>query len=348
MVECERIERREKYEIRVWHGKKQAENDSIHYSLLTFHRFMSTWVNIKRVARYGLIGFIRNGFVSLAAVLIMIITLGMVAALMIGNAALSSTLHDLTEKVDVSVYFKTNASEKSIMGMKRSLEALPEVASVGYVSAEQALSAFRERHRSDQLTLQALDELGENPFGASLEVRAKETSQYETIAKYLDTEQNSGSEIGSLIDKVNFYQNKTAIDRLTSVIDASSRLGWGIALVLVVASLLISFNTIRLAIYTARDEIGVMNIVGAGHWYVRGPFMIAGVLYGVISGLIVLIALYPLTLWLGPGSERFLGSFNVFDYYADAFPLLFALIMGSGIALGALSSYLAIRRYLKV
>lgn len=309
---------------------------------------MALWVNIKRVARYGLIGFIRNGFVSLAAVLIMTITLSMIAALLIGNAALSSTLRELTHKVDVSVYFTTSADEESTLTMKRSLESLPEVASVEYVNAEQALATFRERHRSDQLTLQALDELGGNPFGASLEVRAKETSQYETIAKYLDTEQTSGSELGVLIDKVNFYQNKTAIDRLTSIIETSKRLGWGIALILAFASLLIAFNTIRLAIYTSRDEIGVMNIVGANHWYVRGPFMIAGVLYGVISGLIVLIALYPTTLWLGPGSERFLGSFNVFDYYADTFPLLFLTIMGSGIALGALSSYLAIRRYLRV
>jgi cell division transport system permease protein len=90
-----------------------------------------------------------------------------------------------------------------------------------------------------------------------------------------------------------------------------------------------------------------MNLVGASHWYVRGPFMIAGVLYGVISGLLVLVVLYPLTAWAGPGSERFLGTFNVFDYYTSAFPLLFVTVMVSGIALGSLSSFLAIRRYLR-
>lgn len=309
---------------------------------------MALWVNIKRVARYGLIGFIRNGFVSLAAVLIMTITLAMVAALMIGSAALSSTLRDLSEKVDVSVYFKPGSAESQIVEMKTALESLPEVASVTYVTSEEALATFRERHRNDQLTLQALDELGSNPLGASLEVRAKETSQYEAIAEYLDVEQSSGKPVAALIDKVNFYQNKTAIDRLTGIIDTSQRLGWGIAAILAFASLLIAFNTIRLAIYTSRDEIGVMNIVGAGHWYVQGPFMIAGVLYGAISGLLVLLLLYPITLWLGPGSERFLGSFNVFNYYTDAFPLLFLVIMGTGIALAALSSFLAIRRYLRV
>ncbi len=301
---------------------------------------------MKRVARYGLIGFIRNGFVSLAAILIMTITLFVASTLLISGAALNSVLKQLTDKVDVTVYFTTGASDDQITQMQKSLEALPEVATVTYISRDEALAAFQARHENDQLTMQALSELGQNPLGASLEVRAKETSQYEAIAKYLSDQQSSGTEVGASIDTVNFYQNKTAIDRLTNIINTSKSIGGALALILGLASLLIAFNTIRLAIYTAREEIGVMNLVGASHWYVRGPFMIAGVLYGTISGLIVLILLYPLTLWLGPGSERFLGTFNVFSYFVNAFPLMFLVVMGSGIALGALSSYLAVRRYL--
>lgn len=308
---------------------------------------MSLWLNFKRVSRYGLIGFIRNGFVSLSAVLIMTITLFVVAALMIGSAALSSTLKQLTEKVDVNVYFTTNAKEEQVMEMKETLEALPEVSSVSYTSRESALAQFRERHKNDQLTLQALDELPDNPLGAALSVRAKQTSQYESIARFLDDRQKQNAGAGAVIDKVNFYQNKIAIDRLTNIIDTSKRMGAVFAGILGLASVLIAFNTIRLAIYTARDEIGVMNIVGAGRWYVRGPFMVAGVLYGVVSGLIVLLLLYPFTLWIGPASERFLGTFNAFSYFIDAFPLIFSVVMATGIALGALSSYLAVHRYLR-
>lgn len=305
---------------------------------------MSLWTNIKRVARYGFAGFIRNGFVSLSAVFIMTITLFVLAGLMISGAALNTTLQSLKERVDVSVYFTPQSSTEQIDEMKQTLENLPEVASVQYLDRESALAQFRERHKSDQRILQSLDELDENPFGASLEVRAKETSQYESIAKFLETQQERGAETG--IDTVNFYQNKTAIDRLTNIIDTSNRLGLGVAIVMGLASLLIAFNTIRLAIYTSRNEIGVMNIVGASRWYVRGPFVIAGILYGVVSGLVVLILLYPLALYLGPASERFLGAFNVFTYYSTHFALLFLVVMGSGIALGALSSYLAVRRYL--
>ncbi len=308
---------------------------------------MSLWLNTKRVARYGLISFIRNGFVSLSAVLIMTITLLVVSGLMISGAALDSTLKQLTKKVDVNVYFKTDATESQITDMKKSLEALPEVASVSYLSRDVALAQFRERHKNDQLTIQALDELNDNPFGASLEVRAKQTSQYESIAKFLDAQQEKATSIGNSIDKVNFYQNKTAIDRLTSIIETSKKLGAIVAIVLTLATILIAFNTIRLTIYTARNEIGVMNIVGASRWYVRGPFMIAGVLYGVVSGVIVLIFLYPITLSVSPALEKFLGTFNAFSYYTDSFPLLFLVVIGSGIALGALSSYLAVRRYLR-
>ncbi len=305
---------------------------------------MSFWVTTKRVARYGFVGFLRNGFVSLAAVFIMIITLFVFAGLLMSGAALDATLKQLTDKVDVNVYFTPTASEEQVTGVKSALERLPEVASVAYTSREAALAEFRERHKNEQTTIQALDQLSDNPLGASIAIRAKETSQYEAIAKFLEAEQASPD--GAGISKVNFYQNKTAIDRLTNIIETSRTVAIAAAVFLAAASILIAFNTIRLAIYTARDEIGVMNLVGAGHWYVRGPFVVAGILYGLISGVIVLVILYPLVIWLGPGSEAFFGTFNVLDYYTGSFGFFFLTIMSSGVALGAISSFLAVRRYL--
>lgn len=304
---------------------------------------MSFWVTTKRVARYGLIGFIRNGFVSLSAILIMLITLFVMSMLLVSGAALQSTLDQLTNKVDVNVYFTTTASEEQVTRVKQDIERLPEVASVTYTSREQALAEFRDRHKNEQMTIQALDQLSDNPLGASLAIRAKETSQYASIAEFLETQQGTDS----VISKVNFYQNKSAIDRLTNIIETSRKVGIVAAIFLAAASILIAFNTIRLAIYTARDEIGVMNLVGAGHWYVRGPFVVAGILYGLISAIIVLIIMYPLAVWLGPASEAFFGNFNVFDYYVSSFPFLFITIVGLGVSLGAISSFLAVRRYLR-
>lgn len=307
---------------------------------------MSLWLNIKRVARYGLVGFIRNGFISLAAVLIMTITLFVVAMLLLSGAALSSVLTTLTNQVDVTVYFVPSATMDQITQVQQQIGALPQVATTTYISRDQALANFQARHANDQLTMQALQELGDNPLGAALEVRAKDTSQYETIAKYVESLQGGGP--GAAIDKVNYQQNQVAINRLSNIISTSRTLGLAIALVLAVSSLLITFNTIRLAIYTARDEIGVMNLVGAGRWYVRGPFIVAGVLYGLVSGLIVLVVMYPLTLSFADSSQAFFGTFNVFTYFTSNFLLFFVAVFGCGILLGALSSYLAVRRYLRM
>jgi cell division transport system permease protein len=232
--------------------------------------------------------------------------------------------------------------------VKQQIEALPEVANVAYVSRDQALADFKERHKDDQLEIQALDELKSNPLGASLAIRAKQTSQYESISKFLSASPamvGSGSD-QEIIEKVNFLKNKTAIDRLSDLIATSKTLGLGVTIIFGFISVLIAFNTIRLAIYISRDEISVMNLVGAGHWYVRGPFVISGILYGVIAGVIVLVSLYPITLYLGPASARLFVSFNTYTFYIQNFPTLFLVIMGTGIALGALSSYLAVHRYL--
>lgn len=305
------------------------------------------WTNIKRVIKYGSVGFIRNSFVSLSTILVMTITLFVIGSLIFIGATLNTTLNQVRDKVDINVYLVTSADEGNILALKKSIEALPEVKSVIYTTRDEALAVFRERHKNDQLTLQALEELDDNPLGASLSIRAKETSQYEGIATFLQNDTAVSAGNTPIIEKVNFFQNKVAIDRLTRVIDSAETFGISIIIFLLLASVMITFNTIRLAIYTARDEISVMKLVGAGNWYVRGPFVFEGALYGVTAGTATLLLFYPLTLWLGPITEGFFNDINIFQYYLDNFGQLFLIIMGTGIVLGALSSFLAVRRYLK-
>lgn len=308
---------------------------------------MAFWTNMKRVSRAGFVGFLRNGFVSLATVLIMTITLFVIGSILTTGAALDSVLTQLQNKVDINVYFLTGAPEEDILALRDSVAALPEVATVEHVTRDEALERFRERHKDDQLTLQALDELEENPLGASLAIRAKETSQYEGIAKFLENETAVGSGT-QVIEKINYFQNKAAIDKLTDIINASERLGFITTIFLIFASVLIVFNTIRLAIYTTKEEISVMQLVGASDWYVQGPFVIEGALYGFAGGLLALLAMYPVAVWLGPSSQAFLGSFNVLAYYGNHIGWLFFVLVGTGVLLGALSSFIAVRRYLQL
>lgn len=306
------------------------------------------WMIIKRVLVGGWKSFARGGAVSAATVLIMTVTLAIIGSLIFLSALLSYTLATIKEKVDVSVYFVTTASESEILAVKDKLEKLPQVASVSYTSADEALAAFRERHASDQLTLQALDELGGNPLDASLEVRAKDPSEYESIVSFLEASPALSSAGASIVDRINYAQNKEVIDRLSLAIQATREIGFAVVALFAIASILIAFATIRLAIYTARDEVGVMRLVGASNSYIQGPFIVAGIITGVLAAVAVLLLLWPATWYAGAKTVSWFGGFNVASYYGEHFILVLIIIMGSGIALGAFASILAIRRYLKV
>lgn len=309
------------------------------------------WVTIKRIFRAGFLDFWRNGFVSLASILVMTVTLFVVGMTLFAGVILQTTLNDLRDKADVSVYFTTSAGEEQILSLQKQLEALPQVEDTDYVSADEALAAFRERHKNDQLTLQALEELGINPLGGVLNVKAKDISQYDAIAQFLEQQQAlSSGGTPSIIDKINYFdaQHRQALERLQDITDSAGTLGLVIILILVGVTIAISFNTLRLAIYTSREEIQVMRLVGAGSFYIRAPFMVEGVLYGLIAGLVTLVLFYPLTYWLGAATADFFGGVNVFYYYVSHFFQFFAIIVGTGVVLGAAASYLAVRRYLKI
>ncbi|MCX6731824.1 MAG: permease-like cell division protein FtsX [Candidatus Parcubacteria bacterium] len=304
------------------------------------------WINVKRVLRAGFINFWRNGWISLATILIMVITLFSIGSLFFARAILGTMLSQIQDKVDISIYFKTDTPEQDILGLKDLISKLAEVKGVEYVSAEQALADFKERHKDNALIVQSLEEIGTNPLGAILNVKAKETSQYETVAKFLEAESNSPA--GSGIEKINYFQNKTVIDRLSKIIDSAKNLGGIISIILIIISVIITFNTIRLAIYISREEIGVMRLVGASGKFVSGPFVVEGVIYGVISAVITAVLFYPLTIWLGPKTESFFSGINLFHYYISNFGQLFLILLLTGIILGGLSSFIAIRRYLKI
>lgn len=303
------------------------------------------WIGIKRVIKAGFVNFSRSGIVGWAAVLVMTITLSVIAGLLLLQAVLHSSLTQIKEKVDVTIYFHTGAEEEEIETLQNSLERLPEVASVSYTTAEQALADFRERHKNDYSTLAALEEIKDNPLGAYLNVKAKEVSQYETIANFLRDENLTTLGVADSVDKINYHQNKLVIDRLNSIIGGASRLGLILTLVLVAISIIITFNTIRLTIYISKEEIGVMRLVGASKMGVRGPFMIEGAIYGVISTLFTLLLFWPIVFWLGHNMTGFLGL-DVYEYYRANFFQIFAIILISGILLGIISSFLAIRKYL--
>ena len=279
----------------------------------------------------------------------MAVTLFIINSLFISGAMLDVTLAEIKDKVDVNVYFTTDAPEAEILSLKESLETLPEVALVEYISRELALENFTKRHANNALIIQSIQEIGDNPLGASLNVKAHDPSQYESIANFLEDETALGStDTPAIVEKVNFNQNRLVIERLAELISSTETIGLLIASLFAILAVIVTFNTVRLAIYAAREEISVMRLVGARNNYIRGPFMISGTLYGILAALLVMVLLYPITAYIGNATGTFFGTVNVFDYYADNFFRLLVMTLIAGAGLGILSSYLAVRRYLKV
>jgi len=301
--------------------------------------------DIRRIIRSGALNFYRNGVVSLASILVLWITLLVLLTILFSQAVLGNALEAVKDKVDITVYFSPGADETKVSDLKGAVEALPQVSKVSYVSADVALAQFKERRAGDELTLQALEEIGENPLGASLDIKAQDPTQYQIIADFLQGDSEIVRASSDIIFNINYNKNKIVIDRLNQIIAGARTLGVAITILLMAISVIITFNTILLTIFISKEEISIMRLVGAGKRYVVGPFIVEGIIYGLLAGLLATAAFYPISVWLSRRLSDFLGL-DLLRYYIDHFAVLLLLSVVVGIILGSLSSALAVRRYL--
>lgn len=305
------------------------------------------WINLKRILSSGWINFKRNGLVSSASVLVTTVTLSVVTALFLFHTVLSNTLASLQDKVDVSVYFTVDTPEDRIIALQESLEKMPEVATVTYTSADNQVTEFRDRHANDYLTVQALDEIGDNPFGGMLRITAKDVTRYESIANILEGDGQLARDNALIIERINYSQNKEVIDRLNRLVTDARQLGLIITTILAAVSVIIMYTTVRLTIYMSREEIGIMRLVGASTGYIRAPFLVEGMLYGFFAWLLTQVLFFGLTYFITTHATDILGI-DMFAYYGSHFMSVAMVVLVIGIGLGVLSSALAVRKYLKV
>ncbi len=297
---------------------------------------------LSRIIHFGLKSFWRNGLLSTATVLVMLLALFVSLGLVIFTEVRDNAIVSLQDKIDIVVYFKTNTAEDQILSIKESLESLPEVQEIAYVSKEKALEDFKVKHAGEQSVIGAVDTVGNNPFEASLNIRAFSPDQYAAIDESLNN-----SVFDQYISKKSFDENQVAIDRLVAIIDYVNRGGLALTIIMAVIAGLIVFNTIRLAIYSSRDEISIMRAVGASNALVRGPFIVDGILVGVIAAVLSILFVMPVVSFLSPHLAKFIPGSNLSSYYySNVFTLLlWQMLFGAGI--GVFSGYMAIRRYLK-
>lgn len=296
-----------------------------------------------RIIKYGIQGFSRNGWQSIPTLSVMTLALFVFLNLMVFNVLTSNALILLRDKIDISVYFQSEAPEDDILKLKRSLESLSEVKNVQYVSKSEALTNFQERHKDDATISQALNVLDENPLSASLNIKADDPKDYPVIASYLNSDN-----FKPIVDQVTYNQNQLVINRLASMVDTAQKTGIALTVILAIIAILVTLNTIILTIYSSRDEIGVMRLVGAGNKFIRGPYIVQGILYGVLAALISLIIVAPLIYLAAPYVKILMPEINLQAYFYNNLLVLFGYQLLFGTTLGTVSSVIAVSRYLKL
>ena len=299
---------------------------------------------IKRITTTALNDLSRSVWLNIATMSIIVVALFTVTIMMavdtIGNFALDS----LQEKIDITIQFKDNAEENKILEFREDLEELQEVKSVEYISKEQALINFKESHKDNEYIEQSLEELGENPLFAVLNVKATSLGQYGSVDEYIKGNEN----YDDIIEKVNFKENEKAINNFSVILKTVKDSIFGLAILFIVMSILVAFNTIRLAMYTHRVEIEIMRLVGASNWYIKMPFVVEGAILGVLGCAITIVLVFPIVIYISPKMTQFLPGLELYAHFLNNIFSFTILLLVIGIGLGVISSLISIRRYLKV
>lgn len=297
----------------------------------------------KRIFNVGWVNFKRNTYLSMGTTGVMVLVLFLFSGLMSLNYLASQIVSGLEEKVDVSVYFKNDASEEEISKVKSDLESFGAVKNVKYISKDQALNEFKERHAGDTLVQDSLAELDENPLQASLNIKADDSSQYASIVTFLE-----GNKFRSLVDKINFYENEQVIKRVQAISGGLQNWGFLVTMALAIIAVLVTFNTVRLTIYSQKQEIEIMRLVGGSNWHIKAPYLVEGGLYGALAAGIVAVTFYPMAYFISPKIETLMPGVSLISYFVSNVFQFVPLILFIGILLGVTSSFVAIRRFLKI
>lgn len=304
------------------------------------------FTSLKRVFRFGWLNFRRQGDLSIATIFIMVMTISLVTSLFLFQNITQFLIYSLQEKVDISVYFKKEAPEADILKIKEEIIKIPEVKEVKYVSREQALEKFIERHKENPTIMESLREVGENPFLASLNIMAREASQYEMVANFLD--ESLSPTLRNLIEKVDYFQRKPLIERIFSLTSGINQGGIFLSIILAITAILIVFNQVRLAIYSSREELMIQRLVGASNWFIRGPFLIQGAICGFFATIICFLIFFLISWGFSPKLEILFPGLNIFNYFTANFVTIFFIQLATGVGLGVISSLIATRRYLQI
>ncbi len=301
-------------------------------------------IKLWRTFLEGVENYQRNGWLTFATVSILSLSLFVIGLTALIGFAGSLAVRNLENKISISVNFKPDVSETRILSIRDDLSKFKEISSITYVSKEAALDSFLKN--GDPVIADAVKEIGENPLLSYIVIRANDPKDYNLIAEKLQTSTYQGD-----IEKVNYERNKQKIEGLNDLTTKVRSVGFVFGIVFTLIAVLITFNTIRLTIYSHRQEFEVMRLVGASNLYIRMPLFFEGVFYGLSAATVTIILLSATASVFsgntGPLLSEILGGKTFYQVYSSFMWIFAPLTVIIGILLGVVSSFIAIRRYLK-
>jgi cell division transport system permease protein len=305
-------------------------------------------IAFERVLKNGIISFGRNVWLAVAAIAMMAITLTILLFGVVANATFSHTIDDITDRIDVSVFLKDSVEQDQREELIDDLKKVENVESVDYISKEEALKRYRAQNVDNPELLAAISEV-DNPLSQELLVQPIDPNNMQPIKEFLDR-----PEVAALQSDPTSYSGdrKEAIDKIARATRFFEQAGIIGIIIFALISALIIFNTIRMAIFNRRDELVIMRLLGASTWYIRGPFVVETILYGIVAAvfsLLVCAALFAVaSSTLQASSLGLLDIKYSGEYFKDNLFAILSLQLLAGIIIGAASSAIATRRYLKL
>lgn len=300
-----------------------------------------------RVIHTGIVNFIRNVTLATAAIAVMVVTLTIVLFSVITNATFTNTIAQITNKIDISVFLKDSDTPAQTQQLIAKLKKLPNVKSVTYLDKAAALRQYEAQNAGNQQLLTAISETS-NPLPATILIKPVDLNRIQDIKTFLTKPDAAGLQS----DEPSYSgDRKEAIDKITHATDVLRKIGVITVVVFTVICALIIFNTIQMAIFNRRDEISIMRLLGATTGYIRGPFIVESAIYGLLSAVFSVLIINSAFLASSnalQASSLGLLDINYANQYFDAhFWQLLTIQLMLGIVLGAVSSTIATRRYLK-
>jgi cell division transport system permease protein len=301
--------------------------------------------DFKRIISFAISDFSRNKGISIAAVFILTLTIMLVTGLFFFHIMTGYLTSQIQNKIDITAYFVSGTSEEEILAVKDQIIKLsPDIKNIEYISKDQALESFYEKHSEDVILTQALNEVGDNPFLPSLNIATNgDPEQYSKISNLLQN-----SEFSNLIDNVDYSQKKDIIEKVYSITSSINLVGIISGIILIIIAMLVVFNTVKLTIENSKEEISTMRVVGASDWFIRGPFMIQGIIYGIVSFLICILFSAIIVYLSSSQIETALPGFNIFNYFLSHLWIIALIQLIFGISVGVVSALIVVKRHLKV